>query len=116
MLELFVRFNLISDSAIYISSFLYILVVAVEKVEFVRPLKDHKATRLGEDYTFEVELSRDHGRAQWLRDGMEIRSDKKYNVWNEAARHRTDHPGGGRQRRRRLRHPRQGPQISRQVL
>ena len=73
--------------------FLHCLIVfcflnIVEKVEFVRPLQDHRATRLGEDYTFEVELSRDHGRAQWLRDGMEIRSDKKYNIWNEAARHK----------------------------
>ncbi len=62
--------------------------VAVEPVEFVRPLQDHRVTRLGEDYTFEVELSRDHGRAQWLRDGMEIRADRKYNIWNEAAHHK----------------------------
>ncbi len=54
----------------------------------MRPLQDHRATRLYDDYTFEVELSRDHGRAQWLRDGMEIRASNKYNIYHEAKHHK----------------------------
>ena len=54
--------------------------VTVESIDFLRPLTPQKVTRIGDDATFECEISKPNARATWLKDGMDILPDKKYDI------------------------------------
>ena len=53
----------------------------MEPIEFTKPLSDIKVGRLGESATFGCEISKPDARAQWLKDGQEIYSNKKYDIF-----------------------------------
>jgi len=53
---------------------------AVEPVQFTRALSDVRVGRLGEPATFECELSKADARAQWLKDGFDLRPGPKYDM------------------------------------
>jgi hypothetical protein len=57
-----------------------VVVVAVESIEFLRPLTAQRVNRIGDDATFECEVSKSNARATWLKDGMDLVPDKKYHM------------------------------------
>ena len=57
-------------------------------MEFIRPLKDVVVKRVGSDVTLECEVSKESARAQWLKDGHEMYSDRKYDISASGYTHR----------------------------
>ena len=56
------------------------ILFSVEKIEFIKSLTDITVTTIGTKATFECEISKDRARAQWLKDGIEIYPDRKYDI------------------------------------
>lgn len=54
-----------------------------EPIEFTKPLTDAKVGVLGQSATLQCEISKADARAQWLKDGHEIYSDKKYDMFSK---------------------------------
>ncbi|KAK2140179.1 hypothetical protein NP493_5930g00000 [Ridgeia piscesae] len=58
-----------------------------EHIEFVRPLKDVRVTKLPTSVTFECEVSKPRLSPQWFKDEQPIRSSRKYDITSEGCVH-----------------------------